>query len=188
MLVGVVALVAFIYYRPDGGFGFGGRPTPSKPPGKPLPDPPVVELTLLQAADESYDNDGRDLFKFSQPPAPPQPAVIYHPPPPPQPQIVEVTPPPMEQLPPPPPPKPQPPPINFSYLGYLGPKDERMAVFDDGREMILARTGEPIQNKFKVVDFGYQTVLIGYVDPKFKDETTELKMKSGIPASKGRRR
>lgn len=77
-------------------------------------------------------------------------------------------------LPPPPPPPPTPPSINFQYLGYLGPKDGKIAVFMDGQDMVLARVGEVLKREFKVVDIKYDTVVMGYVKKEFQSQTREL--------------
>ncbi|NIW73914.1 MAG: hypothetical protein GWN08_01410, partial [Gemmatimonadetes bacterium] len=75
--------------------------------------------------------------------------------------------------------KPIPPKPDFTYLGYLGPKDNRIAVFDLGEEEpILAQAGDVIAEAFTVVEFKYQSVVLGFTDERFKDETTELEMKN----------
>ncbi len=73
-----------------------------------------------------------------------------------------------------PPPPPQPPPINVRYLGYLGPKDDKIAVFEDGKDMALARKGEIVASQFRVVDIKSQTVVMGFVRPEFKGQTREI--------------
>ena len=40
--------------------------------------------------------------------------------------------------------------------------------------MVLARTGDTVQVQFKVVDFKYEVVVLGFTDKRFSEETTEL--------------
>ncbi len=77
---------------------------------------------------------------------------------------------------PPPPPPPTPPAISFRYLGYLGPKEAKIAVFENGNEMLLARKGEVVAKEFKVVDIKYDTIVMGFVRPEFEGQTRELAM------------
>jgi len=49
-------------------------------------------------------------------------------------------------------------------------------VFEQGQELQLARVGEIVQKDFRLVDFKYEGVVIGYVDERFRDQTTELRM------------
>ena len=66
--------------------------------------------------------------------------------------------------PPPPPPPPQPPAIPFSFIGYFGPADDRLAVFQTqgSNVLLLARKGETVLNQFRVVDIGYESAEIGF--------------------------
>jgi hypothetical protein len=137
--------------------------------------PPVVQMALLTRAAEDYDPAGRDLFKYGQRPAPP-----------PDPDIerrkqeaakrreearrkAEAKPPP-----PPRPTGPRPPRIDFAYLGYLGPKDDKIAVFEENQEVTLARAGETLYDNFRVVDIQYESVVIGFTDPRFEARTETL--------------
>jgi hypothetical protein len=43
--------------------------------------------------------------------------------------------------------------------------------------MLLARAGETVEKDFTVVEFKYESVVMGYVDTRFKDMTTELNMR-----------
>ncbi len=78
------------------------------------------------------------------------------------------------QTPPPRPVAPQPPPIPFKYIGYFGPKDDKIAAFIDGEEVLLARAGEALRDQFQVVEIRFDTVVIGYTDPRWKDRTREI--------------
>jgi len=67
-------------------------------------------------------------------------------------------------LPPPPPPPPQPPPIPFVFIGYLGPPQARIGVFSlsGGKELVLARSGDRIQQRFIVKEVGFESAEIGF--------------------------
>ena len=155
---------------------------------------PVVRMDLLVGAHEGYDESGRDLFKFAQ--RPPSAEEIR----PMEAQALQArkT---QEAIdaqrrldeerfrqqqaeqaalaasqPPPPPPPPQPPAITFNYVGYLGPKNDRIAVFEDGENVVLAKKGERLREEFKVMDIRYESVVLGYTRKEFKDQTRELMM------------
>ena len=81
-------------------------------------------------------------------------------------------------LPPPPPPKPQPPPINYKFIGYFGPSENKIAILNDGTDLIFVRQGEKVGGQFRILEIGYESVKFGYTDPKFKTETTTLPMSS----------
>jgi hypothetical protein len=83
---------------------------------------------------------------------------------------------------------PKPPAINFTYLGYLGPKNGKIAVFEDGNQVMLARAGDVVKDQFRVVEFGFEAVVMGYVDERFKDQTSELRQKAGASQGRGRGR
>jgi len=80
--------------------------------------------------------------------------------------------------PPPPPPKPQPPAINYKFIGYFGPSENKIAILNDGTDLIFVRQGERVGGQFKILEIGYESVKFGYTDPKFKGETTTLPMSS----------
>jgi hypothetical protein len=154
---------------------------------------PVVRMDLLARTIEDYDAAGRDLFKYAQ--RPPSAEEIR--------QMraaaeaqrradeaaakaaaeaalreKEL----MEQrakilaLNPPPPPKPKPPQITFRYIGYLGPKENKNAVFEEGTETFLAARGEVVRGQFRVLEVKFDSVVIGYTRPEFKDDKHELRM------------
>ena len=138
-------------------------------------EPPVVRLDRLATLSEAYDSNGRDLFRYGPPP---RKAV---PPPPPRrevPKIERPKPTPRPTAPPRrDPPKPKPPRPSFEYLGYLGPKDDRIAVFGKGEDMLLARVGDVVQDHFRILEFKYEVIVMGFTDNKFRGETTELGVK-----------
>ena len=80
--------------------------------------------------------------------------------------------------PPLPPPKPQPPAINYKFIGYFGPSENKIAILNDGTDLIFVRQGEKLGGQFKILEIGYESVKFGYTDPKFKGETTTLPMSS----------
>ena len=43
--------------------------------------------------------------------------------------------------------------------------------------MILAQIGDVVQKEFRIVEFKYQTVVLGYTDEEFAGQTTELEFK-----------
>ncbi len=72
------------------------------------------------------------------------------------------------------PPKPQPPVIALKYVGYMGPKHDKIAVFNDGDEVIVAKRGETVKGQFTVVEIKFESVVMGYTRPEFSDMTREL--------------
>ena len=181
--------IAMLWFK-DASIGPEGPVTTTEARAREVGEVPVVRLDRLAADADEYDPDGRNLFQYYTPPPPPpraQPvARVVEPPP----QPMVVTPPPTFVPPPPEPPKP--PPIQFTYVGLIGPKWKKIAVFDPGggEALILARVGEVIEGQFKVVDFGYDSVVMGFTDERFRDQTVELRQvqtKTAGPA-RGRRR
>jgi hypothetical protein len=176
VLLGVLVLGGLaLHYGLQSDGGLFGRPE-----RKPLPDarelgaPPLVRMDLLAALAVDYEPGGRSLFDYY---VPPRPAPEIKPPPPrPQPPPVVEAPP----IPPPPklPPRPAgPPPPDFRYIGAFGPKDRLIAVFDGGKDgVMLARVGDVVQERFKVLEFKYETVVLAYLDQQYSGQTAELKL------------
>jgi hypothetical protein len=81
-------------------------------------------------------------------------------------------------LPPPPPPRPQPPPINYKFIGYIGPPEHKIGVLHDGTDLIFVRQGEVLGKDFRILEIGYESIKFGYIDPQFKGETQTLPMSS----------
>jgi len=139
---------------------------------------PVVELALLEGHSEPYDPGGRDLFKYSQPPEDPDAVARRaaaadarrkaederrrnrqkqkN-----QPKIAAV---------------PQPPGIPLQFIGYFGPKDDKIVAFLDGDDLYIAQTGDVLQDQFRVVEIKYETVVMGYTDEKWAGRTRELNL------------
>jgi len=194
MLLGGVAIAAIAYlaYVSERAMSSRSAELAGADVGELLADTaPVVPMGLLASAVEDYDRNGRDLFKYSKRP----------------PTAEELEAERLRRLaalkaqeeaarkrreadqarqeaaanrPPPPPPRPaekQPPRIPFQYIGYLGPKDDRIAVFQEGEDLLLAKRGEPLQDLFTVVDIRYESVVMGFTDPEFESRTRELPMK-----------
>lgn len=99
---------------------------------------------------------GRDLWRFIDPPARPQP------------EIVTVLPPRPENLPQPetttalnPPPQPT---VSLKYLGNFGPAGKKIAVLSDGQQIYNAQEGDVIGGRFIVARIGYESVDIRFVD------------------------
>jgi hypothetical protein len=135
---------------------------------------PIVRMDLLAHDVEEFESPGRDLFDYYTPPK----KTVAPPPPPPKPKPERERP-----LPGPPaaPPRPAvvgPPKPSFNYLGFLGPKEARIAVFDTGKgsDLMLARIGDVLEDKFTLLEFKYEKVVIGYTDDRFKGQTAELEM------------
>jgi hypothetical protein len=76
--------------------------------------------------------------------------------------------------PPPPPVKPKPPEMNYRFVGVMGPATRKVGVFMDGDKMVLARKGEIIDGKFRVIEIGIEWADMGYADPLFKDDRKRL--------------
>ena len=157
---------------------------------------PIVHMEQLDRSVVKYDDGGRDLFKYSQ--RPPSVAevnklkaearaaaeaqrkaeeaarlaalqrqkedeerrayLVAHPPP---------------------PPEPTPPPVMFTFMGFVGPPGDRVAAFEQNNETFVAKTGEVIRKDFKLEEIRYESVLISYVNPKFKGKTRELPLSRG---------
>lgn len=175
VLLGVAGAVALWWGR---GGGFGGQSGPEVLKALDLGDPPHVVVDRLSVHPADYDPKARNLF-------------AYYTPPPPTPQRSTA---PVRQAPPPPPPppppptttakvqprdtKPKPPTPSFRYLGRLGPKDDLIAFFEDKDDILMARLGDTVQDDFKLVEFKFDSVVIGYTDQRFAGMTTELAQKS----------
>lgn len=176
--IGVLAAIAVVYllYRDEGRLFGGGREEQKK--SGPMGIAPIIQLAQLSAEPEDYDPKGRNLFEYYTPPPPKRKAPVVKKPVVKKPpttvaqrsQPRKVNPNRVQQ------PQLRPPNINFKYLGYLGPKTDKIAVFEHGEEMLLAREGEVVEEDFLLVEFKYESVVMGYVDTKFKGMTTELNM------------
>lgn len=163
---------------------------------------PQVDWAALSAPRPAYDPSGRNIFQFGVIPPPPPPVLTPQ-----EKAAIEAARLKAEEerkrqedllkqqqeaaaaqvkaqqafqasQPPPPPPKPQPPPINYKFIGYVGPSENKIAVLHDGTDLIFVRQGEKIGGQFKILEIGYESIKFGYTDPRFRGETTTLPMSS----------
>ncbi len=172
-MIGVLAVAAVAFYRwQGGGMGF-GAPTAGADVDPPdFPEPPVVRMDLVAGGTAELDAAGSNLFDYYTPPRKPAPK--------PPPRKPTVAPPVIKPPPPLPPPRrpPGPPEPKFHYLGYIGPKDAKIAAFDGGDGVIIARAGDVVSDtQFRLKAFRYQAVVLEYLDEKFKGQTAELQLK-----------
>lgn len=170
-IVAVVGVASLVYLRGGGGIGGGGQAAERDELS--LGDPPVVNLARLEAEPAAYGGNTSDLFHYGKPPGWDRPKPVR---PAPKPK-----PPPKKKPAPAPEPvkrepeKPRPPAIRFEYIGFIGPVHNKIAVFEDGDDILLAAVGEVVQEDFRLVRFGYESVTMGYIDKRFKDKTTQLR-------------
>ena len=157
--------------------------------------PPEVRMDLLAKKDEGYNPEGRDLFKYSVRPPTAEELRRQREEQMRQQKLLEaeakaraeaVERARLEQMRQSEeiqkhPPMPQPPPISLQYVGYIGPKTDKVAVFQDGEEVLVAKKGETVKGQFKVVDIKLESVVMGYTRSEFKNMTRELTL---TPASR----
>ena len=76
-------------------------------------------------------------------------------------------------------PKPEPkaPRPSFRYIGFMGPKNNKIAVLEKGEQVLLAEIGEVVEKQFVVRSFKYEILVLGFTAERWKDETHELPMK-----------
>jgi hypothetical protein len=103
---------------------------------------------------------GRNIFDIREPTKPPPPTPTPAPSPPPAPGSAAF----IGPLPPPPPtPTPVPPEISFKFMGTFGPKDRPIAVLVSGDQLVNARAGDVVFERFILRNVGYESVDIGFV-------------------------
>ncbi|MBI1951850.1 MAG: hypothetical protein HYS34_10885 [Acidobacteria bacterium] len=208
ILGALLVAIAFVVWQNLGGGpgGPGGTAPAGGGPRIDLPGitkmMPQVDWAALSAPRPFYDPSGRNIFQFGVIPPPPPPKLT------PQEEAAieaarlraeeerkrqeellrkqqeetaaqvkaqqEI----LANQPPPPPPKPQPPPINYKFIGYVGPSENKIAVLHDGTDLIFVRQGEKLGGQFKILEIGYESIKFGYTDSRFKGETTTLPMSS----------
>ena len=157
---------------------------------------PLVHMDLLDRAVVKYDQAGRDLFKYSvRPPSWEQVkqmraaaaaaakaqkeaeerariAALQR-------QKEEAERQAYLALHPVPPPPPQPPAISFKFLGFVGPPTSRIAAFEENDTTFVAKTGEIVKKEFRIDEIKYESVVISYVNPRFKGQVRELPLMRG---------
>ena len=184
-----VAVLAWLFLRSDDPFRGGGAADELSEMAQ-LDAAPVVRMDLLDARDVEYDQAGRDLFKYGKKPltaeelaaleaqrlareeaerrrreeaerrrlaaeerarnAPARQAARSR--------------------------GPTVPRIDLQYLGYLGPKDDRIAVFEDGDAVVLGRIGEVIKDDYRIIEIQYGSVVMGFTRPDLENKTQTLNM------------
>jgi len=103
---------------------------------------------------------GRNIFDQRPPTPVPPPTATPAPPPPPAPGSPMF----IGPLPPPPPtPTPAPPDISFKFIGTFGPKDRPVAVLVLGDQIVNARAGDVVFDRFILRRVGYESVDVGFV-------------------------
>lgn len=104
---------------------------------------PSLRFDLLKASEDvTYKGTGRNIFTNAAPPPPvPQPL------------------PPDKEPNPGPPPPPPPPPIDLKFYGYAGPKGSNRQIFLlRGEDIFLAKEGQIIDRRYKIVHIGATSV------------------------------
>jgi hypothetical protein len=171
VVLGVAGVIAYRALSGDG-IGFGGGAASDAEEARNFGEAPLVRMDLLARTTAEFDRKGRNLFDYYTPPR----KVVQQP----RPKRPVVQPPPPREVPKPPPPPPttvaRAPNPPFQYLGFLGPKDEKIAVFDDNEDVLLARIGDVVQDGFRLVEFKHDAVMLAYTDQKWQGQTTELKL------------
>ena len=172
-----LAVVVALFIRSGGSLGRGGGAASGEPVLLETRAAPEVHMARLSAPPEDYDEKARNLFAYYTPPRPkprPKPPTVKKP----TRRTVAPPVPTRAAAPAKPPPRARPPKIPFTYLGYLGPKDAKIAVFEEGKEMLIARSGDVVKDRFRVIGFKFESIVMGYTEELWKDETTELRMKN----------
>jgi hypothetical protein len=123
-------------------------------------DVPMISPEDLDPRSSGSAGTARDLFDFRQPTPRPLPTPTPPPPPPPGPgdsRFIGPLPP------PPPPPTPTPPEIPFKFIGTFGPRDRPIAVLVSGDQVVNARTGDVVFDRFILRKVGYESIDVGFV-------------------------
>jgi hypothetical protein len=124
-------------------------------------DVPFVSVGDLEPPRGRRPGDlGRNIFDVREPTKPPPPTPTPAPPPPPAPGSALF----IGPMPPPPPtPTPVPPEVSFKFIGTFGPKDHPIAVLLAGDQLLNARAGDVVFDRFILRSIGYESVEIGFV-------------------------
>jgi hypothetical protein len=136
---------------------------------------PILHLDILaRLQNVVFSAGGRNPFKFGPPPGKPEPPKG------PEPKIelapvAEVKPPP-----PPPPVTPPPPPIALKYYGFSSPPGAggKTAFFLDGEDILVAKEGETVKRRYRVVRIGVNSVVMEDTDSK-RQQTIPLTEEAG---------
>ena len=139
---------------------------------------PILHLDILANLQKiAFAGGGRNPFKFGPPPGkPPEPLKG------PEPKIplapvaeVKVAPPPA-----PPPAALPPPPIALKYYGFSSPPGAgtKTAFFLDGEDILVAKEGETVKRRYRVVRIGVTSVVMEDTDSK-RQQTIPLTEEAG---------
>jgi hypothetical protein len=129
---------------------------------------PTLRLDLLAKVQNTDSaGPGRNVFQFGQAPLPPEPKVPLKPPP--AAAVISTSPPPTA-----PPGPPPPPPITLRYYGFssIPGSTAKTAFFLDGEDILVAKEGETVKRRYRVVRIGATSVVM---------EDTESKRQQTIP-------
>lgn len=145
-------------------FQYGNKRAPAEPPmSEPqrLAAQELLRNQELKVREEAEQARQRELeaARVAALTAPPPAPVAELPPP------VQLPPAPVER---------KPPEINYRLVGMMGPVSRKVGVFLTGDKMVLAKKGEVIEGRFKVLDIGPEYALMGYTDPEWKDSRKRL--------------
>jgi hypothetical protein len=138
---------------------------------------PILHLDILANLQKvAFSGSGRNPFKFGPPPGKPEPLKG------PEPKIplppvaeVKVAPPPAA-----PPAAPPPPPIALKYYGFSSPPGagNKTAFFLDGEDILVAKEGETVKRRYRVVRIGVNSVVMEDTDSK-RQQTIPLAEEAG---------
>ena len=129
----------------------------------------TVSSALAKVQQVSVSGDGRNVFQFYEPPVKPLP----------KPEPVVTLPPPVNPTPPPPPP---PPPLKIPlrYYGFSSVvgSSAKTAYFLDGDDILVAKEGEMVKRRYKVVRIGTNSVVMEDSESK-RQQTLPLEEAAG---------
>ena len=138
------------------------------------PDPelsdPTLRLDLLAKVQQiSVSGDGRNVFQFYEPPVKPLP----------KPEPVVTLPPPVNPTPPaPPPPPPLKIPLRYYGFSSVVGSSAKTAYFLDGDDILVAKEGEMVKRRYKVVRIGTNSVVMEDSESK-RQQTLPLEEAAG---------
>lgn len=170
-----VALVVALWINRGGGFGVGGDADDIEEFDR--GEPPRIAMSRLEPTEASFNPQDRNPFGYYTPPrqAPVRQAAPVRQPPPPPPRVEKAPQPVQPQKEIPKAPTLRPPTPNFKYIGKMGPPSALIAALETtGDDIVLAREGDVVQEDFRLLRFTYDSIVLGYTDERFKDETTEM--------------
>ncbi len=71
---------------------------------------------------------------------------------------------------------PLPPAPDYKFVGYMGKAADKIAVLLQEGEVVLVKEGEKLGKDFVVRDIRFESVELGYTDPRFKDHKQLIPM------------